>query len=635
MILGGAAVAALILRGGEDEPAAALESVVEDQLRYLSPRSSAVVAVDLRYREANWRHLDSLASRLLREYAATQGVDRDEIPRDLETALRQLVSPGGLSFEDDIEPLLDGYLTVGVTVGARRPLPARLSRLGELLEDGASFDPARGGYVRFPRADPDRVGPGSRPPANLRPRLIREADGTRVTQLEGQRYFDAVRRRREASAPRAVAVYRTPRGGLRRVVEKVVDRSGEDDGPRKLEGYDEEVRLLGDSIALVGDDTLVLTEGGEGGGTLPGASGAPLRAALDRAESGRGYPLGKLASARRRTGVDDPLVVATTDLRLARVVAEEPSLRRARRAVPYLRAVRAIAAAVDIDSRRATGVVRVTTDPGRLRESDLPVPPAGDLALPDTRLVGGASRDQSVTTTFAARVVRALFADSRFVRAVERVERDLGIRFEDEVLRQFNCPSISVFDTPAQRFGARSCVRDPERMRKLLPRLVPHLPRLLTALQSLGDEGMLALLLVAPDAPLTPSLSLAAIEVKPSPGRSGPARERLYEITGLQDDVRNPLAQAGPERVVFGMIGERFVVASDKRLARRVARLATRKVDSRAASAVRVPGPQLLASRPDDEPEIRTIARLLEELLVTVAATRSELTARGSLRFER
>ena len=634
VILGGGAVAAVALRGDDEEPAASLEEVVEDQLRYLSPRSSALVAVDLRYREENWRHLDKLASRLLREYGATQGVDRDEIPRDLRTALRQLVSSAGLSFGDDVEPLLDGYLTLGVTVRPRRPLPARLVRLGELLEGGASFDAARGGYVRFPRPDPSRAGPGSRPPAIPRPRLIREADGTRVTRLEGQRYFEAVARRRDAR-PRIVAAYRTPGGDLERVVEKALDRSGEEDEPRKLEGYDKEVRLLGESIALVGDDTVVLTQGGEGGGVLPGARAGPLRAALDRAESGRGYPVSRLASARRQTGVDDPLVLATGDLSLARVVAQEPSLRRARREVAYLGAVRAIAAAVDIDSQRATGVLRVATEAARLREADLPVPPAGDLELPDTRLVAGASRDQSVTTTFAARVVRALFADSRFVRAVDRVERDLGIRFEDEVLRQFNCPSISVFDTPAQRFAARSCVRDPERMRRLLPRLVPHLPRLLTALQGLGDEGMLALLLVAPDAPLTPSLPLAAIEVRPATRRPGRAGERLYEISGLQDDVRNPLAQAGPERVVFGMIGERFVVASDREMARRVARMPTRRAEARAASAIRVPGPQLLASRPDDEPEIRSVARLLEELLVTVSATRSELTARGSLRFGR
>jgi hypothetical protein len=138
-------------------------------------------------------------------------------------------------------------------------------------------------------------------------------------------------------------------------------------------------------------------------------------------------------------------------------------------------------------------------------------------------------------------------------------------------------------------FGARSCLRDPAAMRKLLPRLAPHLPRIVTALQALGDEGLLALLLVAPDAPLTPALPLGAITVEPPAAASAGGRESLYEIRGLRDGPTRA-ARAGPERVVFGMIGDRFVVASDRRTARRVAGLRTRPRNARAASTTRVPG---------------------------------------------
>ena len=169
-------------------------------------------------------------------------------------------------------------------------------------------------------------------------------------------------------------------------------------------------------------------------------------------------------------------------------------------------------------------------------------------------------------------------------------------------------------------------------MRKLLPRLAPHLPRILTGLQGLGDEGLLALLMVAPDAPLTPTIPLAAIEVRP-PGRDAARpRESIYEITGLHDNLADRVAQAGPERVVFGMIGDSFVVASDRRMARRVAGLPTRPREGRAASITRVPGPQLVGVAPGDE-EAAAVARILEELVIEVSASGRALTARAELGF--
>jgi hypothetical protein len=110
-------------------------------------------------------------------------------------------------------------------------------------------------------------------------------------------------------------------------------------------------------------------------------------------------------------------------------------------------------------------------------------------------------------------------------------------------------------------------------MRALLPRLAPRLPGILRGLRGLGDGGLIALLLFAPDAPLVPGALgalAAAIEVVPL-GR-GDDDERLFRIDGLAEP--GPDGEpgfAGPDEVVFGMIGDRFVVASDERGAREAA----------------------------------------------------------------
>ena len=626
VIVTGGVIAWVVLSGDDDDqaPTGPVSERVEAQLAYMDPASSGVLAVDMRYEEQNWSHVRTVGSRLLRELRAAGDGDVSELPPNVSGALDALARFAGLDFEKDVQPLMDGYLAVGVTLPPRRPLPEKLARLEDLLQGGAFYSAEQGGYVTAPRLEEQ---PSSRPPRPREPALVRESDGSRVTREEGERFQAAQRRRDEADDPRLVLTYRTPGGGLERVMRKVL----EGDPPKKLEGHDD-VQLLESSIALVGDDTLVAAFGGAGeGGGSDRATPALLRA-LRREQAGRGYPPARLASAQRRGASRDPFIVAAGDLTLARTAVEEPNLRRARREVPYLAAVREMGAVLDLNSERATGRLQVATESSRLKPSDLPLADAGDLDLPVTDLVASGSRNQSVTTTFAARVARALFADSRFIRAVDRTERELRIGFEEEVLRQFNCPSVSVFDSRDQRFGARSCVSDPERMRRLLPRLAPHLPRILTALQGLGDEGLLALLLVAPDAPAVPSLPLAAIEVKPPAKSDRPQDETIYELTGLRDDVRSPLARTGPERMVFGMIGERFVVASDRGLARRVAALPSRRHEGRAATATRIGGRQLVAATAGEN-EGAAIARILEELVLEVSADRSALIARGRLNF--
>ncbi len=638
VLLAGAVAAATLLGGGEEGDAGAdVADAVEVQLAYLEPESSLVTTLDMRFDDANWGHVRALVSRILREYRSELPLEeRAQIPPNVPGALELLGRSGGVSFEEDVAAVLDGYLVVGVALPPLEPLPQRLERLGELLED-TTFDPRRRVYVRV---GPDGLAPRPGAPA----RVVREADGTPVGLEEGRRYFDALQRREDAAESRLVVVYRTPGGDLRNVVEQVLDG----DSLRDLPGYEDTV-LLDSSAALVGDDTIVLAEAGGGGGDGPSRA---LRAALDRGRAGRGYPARSLADAQARVGVVDPFVLAAGDATVARAATvadvandsfDEADLERARREVPYLAAVRSLSASLDIDGGGLSGKLHLGTDPDRLTDEDLPLAPAGALDLPDASALDlgrspivSASRDQSVSTSFAARVARALFADSDFVRAAERAERESGIRFEDEVLRQFDCPSVSIFDVRDNRFGARSCLRDPRAMRDLLPRLRPHLPRIVTGLQGLGDGGMLGLLLVAPDAPATPTLPLAQIDVGPlEDPDDAPEGELLYEMGGLRDNLGSDLAQAGPERVVFGMIGESFVVASDRELARQMAGLPTRRHEESVATAIRVPTAQLLADTGFGTIEATVAKRILEELVISAAADRSGLTAQARLGFDR
>ncbi|MDQ5809073.1 MAG: hypothetical protein M3320_10395, partial [Actinomycetota bacterium] len=390
-----------------------------------------------------------------------------------------------------------------------------------------------------------------------------------------------------------VFVYRTSGGDLRKIAEFLFSLPGE----TRLRPHPsrDDVTLFQDRGAIVGDHTMVVVEGPDE---------RKLREeALERGlDGGAGFAPGRLAAAERTAGLDDPFALTTADRAgLFNRLATEDALQRAAGKVPWLDAVRSLSAAARVDEGGAELAAVVTTAPEGLDERDLPLAPPGDLELPRTEGITGASRDQSYTTTFLSRTVRALFADSEFARAVKAAEDDLGVTFEDEVLRQFSCPSMSEFTPASQEFAARSCVRDPERMREMLPRLARHLPRIVRSLQRLEDEGLIALLLIAPDAPLTPGFSTAQIQVEPLP-RPNPADELLYEISGLTENRDSRIATAGPDRLVFGMVGDTFVVASDHEAARRAAKLEGEELDEDAASAARIPVERLLlASEGEDE----------------------------------
>lgn len=531
--------------GSEDRGnARAVTDAVEHQLAYLEPESSLVLTLDLRYEEENWDRLRPLISRVLGQVRdSVEPEERLQVPANAEAALAQLSGYAGLNFEDDVRPLLDGHLLVGLVVE--------------------------------PRAEPT------------------------------------------LPDTRATLVYRTGDGDLRPVLEKLFE--GRD--LRPLAGH-EDVVLAEEGVALVGDDTLVAAE-----------STAFLKAAIDRAESGGGFPAERLRAAERGTRLDDPLVLATGNLDLALNFVAEDNLDRARAEVPHLAAVDRIDMAMDVGEDEIEGQAQVVTTGSALTEDQLPLGPAGELELPRADgMIAGGSRDQSRITTFAAGVVRSMFADSDFAAAVDETERELGIRFEDEVLRQFDCPSVSLFEPArdarlggAGRFLARSCVRDPERMRDLLPKLAPRLPGILRAMRGLGGEGLLGLLLLAPDAPLSPGALLAQIGVNPLAG--GGAGEQLYEVSGLREAEPGAAVFPGPDSVVFGMIGDDFVVGSDIQAAREAAQLGTEAAGDDAASALSI-APETLARLAGSRTAEDVLRGTFGEIEISFAAEPSVTEAR-------
>jgi hypothetical protein len=325
-------------------------------------------------------------------------------------------------------------------------------------------------------------------------------------------------------------------------------------------------------------------------------------------------------------GVDDPLVLGTGTLDLAREFVDDEDLERARTEVPYLSAIERVDFALDVSEEGVEARGQVVTTGAELSEEQLPLGPAGEVELPVADdAIGGGSLDQSRITTFAASVARSLYADSDFVAAVEETEREFGIRFEDEVLRQFDCPSVSVFVPEgtaalgtAGRFSARSCVRDPERMRELLPELAPRLPRILRALHGLSGEGLMGLLMLAPDAPLAPGLMLLQVGVEPLEG--GEPEEQLYEVSGLRENEGGIETFAGPDRVVFGMIGDDFVVGSDRQAARDAATLETEPAGEQAASALRVPPALLVGEMFGSDEAGEVVARTFSDFEIGFSA---------------
>jgi hypothetical protein len=250
--------------------------------------------------------------------------------------------------------------------------------------------------------------------------------------------------------------------------------------------------------------------------------------------------------------------------------------------LPWIQALEELSASIRLEEDAITAHAHIATRPDDLSDEDLPLAAGDDAPQADSEdgAISSGNRNQSQTTVFLAQLARKAWPDSDFVAEVELAEKDLGISFEDEVLKQFNGPSASVA-WPDGSFAAVSEVDDPDRMRELLPRLAPRLPGILGGLESLGNKGLVALLLVAPDAPLVPGalplLQQGDIGVRRLEG------EDLYELTGLDEGGNRFTVPA----VVFGMLDDdRFVVASGLDKVRGVSDLELSDVDGAHGGAV-------------------------------------------------
>jgi hypothetical protein len=443
---------------------------------------------------------------------------RREEERGIEDFLREWATGLGLSYEDDVKPLLGHELALGIT-------------------DPASL--FNGMIVAFRTADEDK---------------LREV-------LEGNEH-----------------------------VEQAGELSGAD-------LYD--VREAGITLALDGD-VLVYARTED-----------RLRAALDRADGDE--HLGGDFDDALADLPDDALVRIYGNLGRAVEGAGVRELERLRE-LPWVAALRTAGLTVSFNGEDVTVDFALNTDADAVDEADLPLA-TGEEAPEILRREGevtGGNRNQSLTTAFLFRAAEVAFPDSRFVRDVHALEQELGIDFVDEVLRQFDGPSASSVSIDGETFAARSEVSDPEGLKELLPRLGPHLPRLVTGLQGLQSEGQALLFIFAPDA-----LVLQSDRVRVT------QEGDLWRVTGLEGE--------GPDELWFGVLDDVFVVASTEELARQVATEDTVEVDgARGAGVLRV---DLSRASPEalERLDLDDFGRL-GELVAWVQASEERL--RGQLRVE-
>lgn len=414
----------------------------------------------------------------------------------------------------------------------------------------------------------------------------------------------------------------TPLPGERDASSVLALDTGDGDRLRRVLGK-LAVRRVGEhrGAALYGEDADDVWAAVDGDVLLLSFDGAPIRAAIDRQRDGAG-----LTPERVEETLGDLPEGGLARLwgHAGRLLAEGDA--RALRSVPWIGALRDYGATVSVDDGGVRAEAIARTEPEALSDEDLPIAPGEHrLSVPDRdgELLG-ASHDQSRTTRLLWRAVLAAYPDSRFARDVRTVERALEIDFERDVLAQFARPSASAL-APDGRFGARSELADPDRMRELLPRLAPEVGPLVADLQALRDEGLIALLLVAPDAPIAPRvLERSSVEVERLPGP-----DLLYRVSGLEQ-TEGELSVELPQALVFGMVGDVFVVASDAERARAVADGPLRPLEDVAAGT---------ATSADLSRMRAAVARALGldrspfgELVAYVRATREHL--RGTLRAD-
>jgi hypothetical protein len=313
-----------------------------------------------------------------------------------------------------------------------------------------------------------------------------------------------------------------------------------------------------------GDDVFAV----EDGVFLTAENEAALRSALERRDAAEGLD---------EDTVEERLADLPSDSFLRGFgtldgLAQQEQLRRFAN-VGFLQVLETWAGAARFEENGLNAEVAVRLDEEQVEDEDLPVVSGEESPeiVPRGTEISGGNLNQSQTTVFLLRAVQAAYPNSRFVRAVDALDEDLGISFEEEILRQFNGPSASYVSPDGRTFAARSEVRDPEALRKLLPRIAPHLPALVEGLQGLQSEGMALLFLFAPDAPAAAPMQGVKLDPPKTP-------DGLYRISGLTGD--------GPAELHLGLIGDVFVVASDEQRAREIAAAETEPAEGAQGAGV-------------------------------------------------
>jgi len=280
---------------------------------------------------------------------------------------------------------------------------------------------------------------------------------------------------------------------------------------------------LGDyAWAAVREDEIVLADSRE-----------TLVAGLARRTGGTG--LGETELERRIGELPRPSFVrGYVSSATVLAVSDEPGIER----LPWVAALRTVGFTASAAGEALSAEAAANTDPSGLSTADLPLAPGPESPSLVRTGAGGSAfglRDPAQVARFLVAEARLGQRRAGFGRDRRRVDRDLDVARDLVALLG---SSAVVTEDGAGRVASRTDVTDPEAFGDLLRR------------PSAGAFGLLA------------DLGLLADVVGP---------ERRASIRPLRGRNDLYLLTAPGQRVVFGLVGARFVTAPDERAARRIA----------------------------------------------------------------
>jgi hypothetical protein len=231
----------------------------------------------------------------------------------------------------------------------------------------------------------------------------------------------------------------------------------------------------------------------------------------------------------------DALVRASGDLKS--LIESDPDSRQALK-VPWVAALEDFGLAASVESDRIGVDFKVGTDSGKISDKDLPVA-SGDSAPSVVEVPGEVNiglRDPRQVYEFAQRAGQAANPSDygQFQQAKRQISQKLGVSIDDDIVGQLS-GDVSVNVTVDGKWGVRAELKDPAAFKRTLQKAAPALPSLG---KSLAGGRTVAL-------------------SKPKPGRP------FYA-----------LASADGQSVVFGVVGDAFVLSNQPA---RAGRLSTQK----------------------------------------------------------